>query len=460
MVVGAILVWALLQSDPRDRLNDAIRQVRFADAQAALGDLAAGDPVKSARALPLSISRARDKSSALLSATVGARQDYDRIETAFTFNIDEERQKKKSLEAAKLRIRNACAQAIEGEKIYEAIRETLGLLRTEAAPALAAEADRTSSWVLKCELYEALGRSGAEAALLAALDREKEPAVLATVLAGVKSERALRFLSHAQWQVRLAAVRSARGCREGVGAVVASLSNDDVRFRNAAVEGLVELTGTRLPPDPGAWRDWWKANEEEFRAGRFSPENPRELRGPGRTTFYEVPIFSSRICFVIDRSRSMKEQNRFETAKAELKRLLGELPDGARVNIVFFGGSLSTFARGSRILDDHVRREAVAFIDRQLYEPATDLYAALERALGYVGSPDVGALREDGLDTIVVLSDGQATTGRLIDDELVARVVARRARYLRPVIHTVSLASDARSLKLLSDLTGGEYRLR
>jgi hypothetical protein len=50
--------------------------------------------------------------------------------------------------------------------------------------------------------------------------------------------------------------------------------------------------------------------------------------------------------------------------------------------------------------------------------------------------------------------------GRLVNDDLVGRVIARRARYLRPVIHTVSLSSDARSMKLLAELTGGEYRMQ
>lgn len=468
MGVGTLLACALaLQGsgrisaqDPRDRLTEAIRHVKLADAQAALGDLAAGDPVKAARGLIPALSRCRDRLEALLRATVGARQEYDRIETSFTFNLEEEKLKNKALEASKLRIKQACAQAIEGEKIYEAIREILGLLGREAAPVLAAEVERTASWLVKCELLEALGRTGAEGPLLAALEREREPVVLAAALSGLASEKAERFLSHAHWQVRWSALQGLRGSRRSVGAIVGALSADDARFRNSAVEALASLTGTRLPADPGAWKEWWKANGADFDSGAYRPGHPAAAPGPGRTTFYDVPIVSNRICFVVDRSRSMKEQNRFETAKLELKALLDRLPDGSRINILFFGGSLSTFARSTRILDAHVRREAAFFIDRQLYEPATDLYQALERALSYAGDPDSGALREGGIDTIIVLSDGQATTGRLIDDELVARVIARRARFLRPVIHAVSLSREARSLQMLSEFTGGEYRTK
>jgi Mg-chelatase subunit ChlD len=106
------------------------------------------------------------------------------------------------------------------------------------------------------------------------------------------------------------------------------------------------------------------------------------------------------------------------------------------------------------------RRDAIQFIDRMGYESGTDLYGALEKALALVGSPESGRLREDGPDTLIVLSDGIATVGRLVDDELVARVIARRSRFLRPAIHTISLSSEARSLKVLSDLSGGEYRVK
>jgi Mg-chelatase subunit ChlD len=77
-----------------------------------------------------------------------------------------------------------------------------------------------------------------------------------------------------------------------------------------------------------------------------------------------------------------------------------------------------------------------------------------------VGNADTGRLHEDGVDTIVVLSDGQATVGRIIDDELLAWVIARRARYLRPTFSTVSLASDSKSLRLLAERSGGEYRIK
>jgi uncharacterized protein with von Willebrand factor type A (vWA) domain len=152
----------------------------------------------------------------------------------------------------------------------------------------------------------------------------------------------------------------------------------------------------------------------------------------------------------------MRQQGRYDVACRELKRQIEALPDGARLNLIFFGATQSCFsAAPTRVLDPGSRKEALAFVEQQNFESGTDLYAALEKALSFVGSPETGRLREDGPDTIIVLSDGQANVGRLVDDELVARVIARRAHFLRPAIHTVTLSSEAKSLKLLAEFAGG-----
>ncbi len=461
MGVETLLACLLVLQDPRDRLSDAVRETRLADAKAALADLAAGDGARAARALIHALPRARERTAALLSATLRARLDHHRADTSFSYGLAEDRIKERQMQEARARIRETSRRAVEGELVYEAVREAFAALPPEAAPVLAAEAARTGSWLLRCELLEGLGAMGAREPLLAALEREKDPAPLAAALHGLAgAPRAADFLAHPHWQVRLEALRAVRDSREAVGPLIEGLSSADARFRHAAVDTLRALTRTDLPADPDVWQDWWKANREDFDSGRYRPDQPRRLPGPSRTTFYEIPVVSTRVCFVIDRSLSMREEGRFDAAKRELKRLLGELPDGARVNILFFGESTSAFTRSTRPLDRACRRDAADFIDRQLYESWTDLHGALEKALALSGNPETGFLREDGVDTIFVLSDGEATIGRVVDGELVARVTARRARYLRPVIHTVALSSEAKSLKLLAELTGGEHRRR
>jgi hypothetical protein len=463
MTVGNLLAGLilLLQSDPRDRLFEAIRDSKVEETQRALADLLQGDPAKAARAVMAGLPRARERLNLLLLATQRARDNYCRVDTSFGFNINEEVVKQRALEQAVGRIRESARQAMEGERVYQSVFDAFGFLKPEAIPVVAAEAGRTQLWPLKCELLEGLGAMGARQALAEAVARETSPAFLAAALGSTPNDQGTAYLAHSQWQVRLAALDALRRSRAAVGPIVESMSLNDLRFRMQAAATLVRLTETELPAEPGVWSDWWKANREDFVAGAYSARAPRLAEGPGRTVaFYDIPVRSSRVCFLIDRSRSMREQGRFDGAKAELKRLLDAMPDGALVNVIFFSGFQACYAKTPRPLDAHSRRDMITYVEHMTLEPATDLYGGLEKALTMVGNPDSGRLLEEGADTIVVLSDGQATTGRIIDDELIARVVARRARYLRPVFHTVSLSSDSRSLRLLAELTGGEYRAK
>lgn len=461
--MGTVLAIVILcvQSDPRERLWGAVRETHVEAAQKSLADLASGDGARAAQAILVALPRARERLSALIAVTQRVRESYETTDTSFGFNIKEEVVKQRALELAAARVREATQKALEGEKIYQMLLEMFGFLKPEAIPVLAREAEKTVLWPLKCEIFEGLGALGAKTELSTAIDREAAPVCLAAALEASPSEKGASFLFHPQWQVRLAALDSLRHSRQSVGSIVASLETGDLRYRFQATSALARLTETDLPPDAGVWRDWWKANREDFEAGAYIPGAPNFPAGPGRTiAFYDIPVRSSRVCFVIDRSRSMREQDRFENAKRELKRLLGSMADGSLVNIIFFSGSQSCFAKCPRFLDARSRREMSSFVDSSGLDSATDLYGAVEKALTMVGNPDTGALAEEGVDTIVVLSDGQANIGRIIDDELIAAEIARRARYLRPVIHTVSLSSNSKALRLLAERTGGEYRTR
>jgi len=462
--VGTILAAALLlslQSDPRDRLLEAVRESRVDETQKILADLAMGDGGRAARAVIAALPKARERLNVLVLASLRARENYESTDTSFGFNIKEEQVKQRSLEMAAGRIRETVAQVVEGEKVYQSLLDIFGFLKPEAVPVLDAEAERTGQWLLKCEVLEGLGAMGAKASLSAAIDRETSPIFLATALAATPTDRGVDYLSHPQWQVRLAALDGLRRSRAAVGPIVASLSQPDRRYRKAAAAALFRLTETELPPDPDIWGDWWKANRDDYERGAYSPVAPKLPEGPGRTVaFYDIPVHSTRICFVIDRSRSMRDQGRFDGAKRELKHILETLPDGSIFNILFFGGSSTSLTKYPRALDAATRRGAIDYVDRMGLESGTDLYGALEKSLLMVGNPDSGRLFDEGVDTIVVLSDGQATMGKVIDDELIARIISRRARYLRPVFHTVSLSSDSKSLKLLADRSGGEYRAK
>ena len=437
--------------DPAGRLLDAVERADPAAAREAQAGLAREDGPRAARAVASALGRFRDRQAALLSALRDARRDVEDLDTAFSFGLGEERAQDRRRAEAVRRVTELTRRAVDGEIVYDLLREGLRPLAERAPEELAREARRSASWVLKSEIYEALAEAGARLPLEAALEGEREPVVLAAIVPGLGPRAAAAFLEHPCWQVREAAIRGLAASPESVPRLVEVLATGDLRLRDAAHRALEALTGERLPPDVRAWR----ARRES--GGAAGDPSPR----PGVTTaFYDVPVASSRVCFVLDRSLSMREEGRFEAARRELQRLLGALPDGTRVNILFFGAGVSSFAGTLRPLDAQARRDAAAFVDRQAPDArGTDLYGALEKALLWVGNPDSGILREEGADTIVLLSDGRPTVGRVVDEELVGRVVARRARPLRPVFHAVRLGAEAPMLRSLAERTGGRYLL-
>jgi hypothetical protein len=461
--VGTILAVLILslQSDPKDRLLEAVRETRVDDTQKILAELALGDGARAARAVVAAIPKARERINVLVLASLRARENYENADTSYSFGLNEEALKQRTLETAVGHIRETVHHVLEGEKVYQSLLDIFGFLKPEAIPVLEAEVERSGQWLLRCEILDGLGALGAKNALAAVIDRESSPVILSAALAASPSEKGIAYLTNPQWQVRLAALEALRNSRASVGPIIESLSQTDLRFRKEAACALGRMTGTLLGPDPEVWTDWWKANRDDWERGSYSPVGRKLPEGPGRTVaFFDIPVHSSRVCFVIDRSRSMREQGRFDGAKKELKRILETLPEGAVFNVIFFSGSASSLWKYPRILDSKTRLEATSYVDRMGLESGTDLYGALERSLTMVGNPDSGRVHEDGVDTIVVLSDGQATVGKVIDDELIASLITRRARYLRPVFHTVSLSSDSKLLKLLAEKTGGEYRAK
>jgi len=461
--VGTILAWVILslQADPRDRLLEAVRETRVDETQKILADLAMGDGARAARAVVAALPKARERLNVLVLASVRARESYENTDTSFGFNLKEETLKQRALETAVGHIRESVNHVLEGEKVYQSLLDIFGFLKPEAIPVLEAEVERSGQWLLRCEILDGLGALGAKDALSAVIDRESSPVILSTALAASPNEKGAAYLTNSQWQIRIAALDALRRSRASVGPIIESMSQTDLRYRKEAASALGRITETFLAADPGVWSDWWKANRDDWERGNYSPSARKLPEGPGRTlAFFDIPVQSSRVCFVIDRSRSMREQGRFDGAKKELKRILETLPDGALFNVIFFSGSASSLWKYPRVLDSRTRLDATTYVDRMGLESGTDLFGALEKALTMVGSPDSGRVHEDGVDTIVVLSDGQATVGKVIDDELIACIIARRARYLRPVFHTVSLSNDSKSLRLLAEKTGGEYRAK
>jgi hypothetical protein len=476
-----ILIALLLQGDDflraRERFLEGIGESKLELVRATLDPITRDGGEKAARALIAGLQKSRDRIKAVDRSLADARRALEKAGEMPVVTEADKSAKAKALTEARARIRGLSDVLGVSEEIHEVIRRPFGTLRSDEAVAVVGEElERSGFWLCRCEMAEALGAmepEGAERRLVERLAREKEEAVVATIVdalgarGAMKDESAIAVasqLGHKAWQVQIAAARSLANAmaKPAVGVMVEAMQRAEGRAANELNAALKSLTKTDCHGSAKLWLEWWTANKADFTAGRYDPKNPRRPEGPGRTTFFEMAVDSRRVCFVIDRSGSMRDGKppKLEVVKEELKKLLAALPDGCRVNIVFFSDTLDAFGMGTRALDARTRRDAATFIDKQQPGGPTNLVDALEKALSLVGSAETGNLLEEGVDTIYVLSDGLPTDGKITEPETLVRWFTRRNRYLRATVNTVAVGDAEKVLRRLAESNGGEAVLK
>lgn len=206
----------------------------------------------------------------------------------------------------------------------------------------------------------------------------------------------------------------------------------DARFPDIAVEFEVKR------PDGSFLLD---ATQNDFRVteeGR--PVAIKSFRSPVATE-----ARATTVVLVVDRSRSMEEEDRIGALKRAVGSFVTGLPPGSRVAVVAFGSDVKTICP---FTDDPTRvRQAV---DALRPEGATRYYDAVAEALEMLH-------QQSGRRAVLALTDGEDTFSQsaTLDSVIVA------ARRLGLPVHTLGLGSDdeieSEALRRLAGETRGQY---
>lgn len=294
------------------------------------------------------------------------------------------------------------------------------------------------------------------------------------------------------WQVRSAAAFSLANmrCKAVIPVLIAGLDAElkrkkdpwamDVRLHKL-LEGLTGQNVARGGIAP--WKAFWKKEGASFKV-RPKPKPGEEAAKDNRyDKFFDLTIESDRVLFVLDFSGSMAEPAEIKptgttaaggagtkTTKArlvveELKKLVMSLPDGALCNFVVFSEDVRIWrAEGKRPalvkLDDEARDDLMGnFLDGLRPQGPTNLYDALEAALGFGGRGLYDKYYAAGFDTLYVITDGAPTAGPVTDKEEIRKRV-REANNLRKIaIHCITFGdqNDTAFLKPLAEENGGRH---
>jgi len=351
----------------------------------------------------------------------------------------------------------AAARALAGcgaELALPPLEESLSGGKAAQRP-IAAEAIHTlrraeAAWHVKLlELADARDARLRATALQLLAQCQGLDAALAVPVAGAN-------LDHKSWQVRVKAIELLAALRQadGIPLLIERVGAEQARLREDVTRALQELTRLRLA-DRAAWRSWWRKEGADFRVPSARPQDADDRRGAGGTvaTYWNIPVNSDRVAFVVDVSGSMTQPfgtggTCLDEARRQLVRVLGQLGPKARANIIAFHHDTNPWQSKLQKIDKKRRTAGTRFADSLESRGGTNVHAAMRLCFD---DPDV--------DTIFLLTDGRPSAGLITAPDTLADEIAswNLGRGIR--IHTVSIGGRSRFLQRLADESGGEHNV-
>jgi len=257
-----------------------------------------------------------------------------------------------------------------------------------------------------------------------------------------------KALKAKDWPVRVAAIHglTKSRSREVIELLVDRVDKEEGRMLAEIVDALRGLTGKPFGYAPGQWKEWWTGVRDSFTV----PDQRQAVISVQErmTTYHGVPVLSNRMVFVVDISGSMSEvtgtESRMDQSKKELLRVLGQLGKDAQVNMIFFDDRIEPWRKMLVPIRPNLK-EAQALIAKLAPRGSTNIFDALDTAFAHKDA-----------DTIYLLSDGDPTNGRIIDQDDILHEIRKMNRVRQIVIHTISFGSS-KFMRALADQNGGQY---
>ena len=267
---------------------------------------------------------------------------------------------------------------------------------------------------------------------------------------------AQQSLSHKAWELRSLAIRYLARCRDAtsIPLLIARYGREEGRLAAELDQALFVHTGTRCWSRRD-WEQWWQKNKTGFVVPHADSVRGGGGGGGGKTiSYHDIPVVSSRIAFLVDRSGSMREPigtdkkfMRLDAAKEQLVHVVEALPATTMFNVIVYETGVQPIWDELRKCSDENRKDALDRVRQIALGGGTNIFDALERAL-----------TDPKVDTVYLLTDGQPSAGRIVDPEQILDEVQRLNRTRQVVVHCIGLGIDSDLLKRLSAMTGGSYK--
>ncbi len=267
---------------------------------------------------------------------------------------------------------------------------------------------------------------------------------------------AQKYPNNRSWELRSVAFRYLTKNRDAtsIPSLIARYGAEEGRLAHELDTALFVHTGKRCW-SRSAWSMWWRKNKEGF-----ALPHPDSVKGGGSTSggqtvsYYDIPLVSSRIAFVVDHSGSMgakvgtdRKRTRLDVAKEQLTNVVTALPKTHKVNLILFESNVTAVWKEVKSLTKGNRRTLLEDIETVQHKGGTNLFDGVEFAYD---DPEI--------DTIYLLTDGQPSGGRFVEPSEIVEEVRLMNRTRQIVIHCISIGQRSTLLQDLATLTGGTYK--
>jgi hypothetical protein len=165
----------------------------------------------------------------------------------------------------------------------------------------------------------------------------------------------------------------------------------------------------------------------------------------------------------VGQAEPFKGSTRIDVAKYELKRIIRQLPNGTRLNVIAFWNFLGLYDEKQAVgLDESIRKKMCKWVDATPPDSGTSIWDAFRRAFEMGGGAWNDKLKSDSLDTIVLMTDGEPT-GRVCTKKLMLEKLREINRFRRVAIHCIGVECPTNGEDLLKAIAGenwGTYQKR
>jgi len=347
-----------------------------------------------------------------------------------------------------LRVRVAAAASLRNFKGSEQAKAILVKGLADPRPEVRAAA---------LESWSRIDAKGAVPKLMAALKDEDEGvrcAALRSLRYGSKDlavDAGTYAMLEGGWRMRAQAIENSRWLRDRrvmEGLIQGLRKATRARIREDLFQALRDLTGLEIPATVGDWEAWWKQNGDGWREEGRIPRPSEDEHASGVSRYYGIPIRSDRVVFLLDGSGSMRgkmayndDRTKMDVARKELLRVLDELGESIRFNVIVFHTKPDAFRPSLVAADSRTRKKVETFVRKKTGRGRTNLYDAIELALA-----------DDDADTIFVLSDGAPSEGRYQFRSRIRHHVRLINRRRKIVVHTIAFGGKDVNREFLEKL--------